>query len=528
MKKALFNYDSNENMYIADDLISYTDGSEKFFIDLFSSAGLADIDDETALTPHIKDWPTRYHLSPERINVIRPFFELLNAAGNVLEIGAGMGAITRWLGKKFAHVDCIEGNINRAKALRARTRDIGNVDVYAGNAMKANLNDNEYNLATLIGVLEYIPYYSSSTPEASVVDFLRNINKTLADDGILIISIENKFGLKYLSGCVEDHNETLFSGIMDYPFKSALTFGRNELESLIEKAGFKNIQFYHAYPDYKMPLSVFRECDDIYNLNPDIFWPEQIRDNVPRTNLFFEPLAIESMFKERMVHYFSNSFIVLCSKSESVNLKTDWIFKKWSKAEIKPCYRLSVAIFPDKNEGYRVERKRLNDLKDDNVHFSMNLITNRKYLHGSPLIFEAYKSLMAKDEYKRFITLLLEIKLELMKNSIGKDHDGFHFVDGRFFDFTFWNLIRKNGKLVYFDNKWICKYALPVDYIMLRNVYYLLYRCADYKVVDDPNEFFRTTMFFLFPEFNQNRLTYLIELENNLTSNLQVVIDCTG
>jgi len=512
MKKSLFNYNAEENMYIAGDLISYTDGSEKFFIDLFNSINIADIDNELVLQPYMKDWVTRYHLSHERTGVISPFRELCNLEGSILEIGAGMGAITRWLGKNFAHVDCIEGNLDRAKALRARTRNMANVDVYSGNVIKTNLNDSEYDLVTLIGVLEYIPYYSNDSTATSTVEFLNNIQKTLTDNGILIIAIENKFGLKYLSGCVEDHNATLYSGIMNYPFKSARTFGRNELESLIRKSGFENVQFYHVYPDYKMPSSVFRECDEIYDLNPEIFWPQQIRDNVPRHHLLLEPLAMESIVKEKMNHFFSNSFIALCSKSADVNLKTDWIFQKWSDHAFKPYHQHSVTILPDKNGGYDVVKQRLNNVEYGNSLFSMRLM-NKKYVHGYPVVLEAYKALLARDDGKSIIALSSEIMRELLNVSLGKDKDGYDLVNGNFFDFTFWNLIRKNGKLIYFDDKWNYKQPLPVDFIMFRNMIHILGRCDDYAIVNNRSNFTASIMQTLFPNFTQNRLSYLAGLE---------------
>jgi|GEM_PF-4610653 len=45
----------------------------------------------------ITDWPTNYHLNPRRANLMRPLRDVLK--GSILEIGAGTGAITRFLGE---------------------------------------------------------------------------------------------------------------------------------------------------------------------------------------------------------------------------------------------------------------------------------------------------------------------------------------------------------------------------------------------------------------------------------------------
>src|SRR5210317_759869 len=59
--------------------------------------GAADVSvTSVELIGHCTDWPTRYHLSSQRANLLRPFEEQL-VGKQILEIGAGCGAITRYL-----------------------------------------------------------------------------------------------------------------------------------------------------------------------------------------------------------------------------------------------------------------------------------------------------------------------------------------------------------------------------------------------------------------------------------------------
>ena len=82
----------------------------------------------TELRQHCTDWPSLYHLSGTRANIMRPFENILK--GDILEIGAGCGAVTRYLGECGANVLALEGSPRRAAIARSRTRDLENVTVF--------------------------------------------------------------------------------------------------------------------------------------------------------------------------------------------------------------------------------------------------------------------------------------------------------------------------------------------------------------------------------------------------------------
>jgi len=78
--------------------IAYSDGDEveqriASIINEASDLGVL----SSELRQHCTDWPSLYHLSGTRANILRPFENDLH--GDILEIGAGCGAITRYLGE---------------------------------------------------------------------------------------------------------------------------------------------------------------------------------------------------------------------------------------------------------------------------------------------------------------------------------------------------------------------------------------------------------------------------------------------
>jgi 2-polyprenyl-3-methyl-5-hydroxy-6-metoxy-1,4-benzoquinol methylase len=119
--------------------IAYNDGDESELRILNAIQNATEIDSlSDELEKHCIDWPSSYHLSKRRGNLLRPFSNSFKNM-SVLEIGSGMGAITRLLGESEAFVLALEGTSRRAQATRARTRDLDNVTVLSENGKTLKL-----------------------------------------------------------------------------------------------------------------------------------------------------------------------------------------------------------------------------------------------------------------------------------------------------------------------------------------------------------------------------------------------------
>jgi 2-polyprenyl-3-methyl-5-hydroxy-6-metoxy-1,4-benzoquinol methylase len=141
------------------------------------------------------DWPSSYHLSGVRANILRPFESELE--GDILEIGAGCGAITRYLGECGANVLALEGSLRRAAIARSRTHDQSNVAVVAERFDQFRI-ERKFDVITLIGVLEYAGLFAAH--EHPALAMLERVRSLLKPDGKLIVAIENQLGLKYFAG----------------------------------------------------------------------------------------------------------------------------------------------------------------------------------------------------------------------------------------------------------------------------------------------------------------------------------------
>ena len=103
-------------------------GEQRIAAIVRGAADLSSTSDE--LAAHRDDWIERYHLSRERANVVRCLDIPDDCA--VLEIGAGCGAVTRYLGEVAGAVDALEPTPERAAVARARTHDLASVELFVG------------------------------------------------------------------------------------------------------------------------------------------------------------------------------------------------------------------------------------------------------------------------------------------------------------------------------------------------------------------------------------------------------------
>ena len=505
------------------DEIKYADGGEKYLYKIFKRKKYTDPFD---LHRYIKDWPSKYHLTVERISIIHSVQEILDKNSKVLELGAGTGAITWYLAENFKKIDAIEGSSVRSMILKERTKRYKNVDVLTADITKVDYPKNFYDIITLIGVLEYIPFYSEEPPEKSVNNFLKKIYNTLSEKGILIIAIENKLGAKYFSGCKEDHNNVLFSGIIDYPFKSPITYSRFELENILKNAGFSNIQFYHLLPDYKIPKVFIREDEEFYEINPSGIWRGNFVDySGSRAYLFSDSLFIENTLKSRTFFQFSNSFLVLASKSTDINLKTKWIMRKyWNQFRTKKEYHHFVDVIKNEKEDKIYVRKTplySSDVKTKNNVIDFRLI-DQEWIKGTSVYIKAMKSLFSNNS-NEFYTINNRLLEELIKRFSTGSHDleGYPLVSGEALDFTYWNLKEdKNGNWFFFDRKWVFKDNIPADFVLFRNLYHLWEEYEPFSKDTNKVDFILSNIRLLFPNYTISRLNHNMDMENLFQSTL--------
>jgi GT2 family glycosyltransferase/SAM-dependent methyltransferase len=459
------------------DPFNYSDGdeTENYLLRIIEEAA-----DLSISSPHwnqyIIDWPAKYHLSPQRADLLRPFQDSFKDK-SVLEIGCGCGAVTRFLGETGATVTALEGSTRRCRITAARCRDLPNVRVVCDNFQDFHTND-KYDNIVLVGVLEYSNMFIDGVHSAR--ELLRMAKSMLKPGGSLIIGIENKLGLKYWAGAPEDHVGKPYFGIENrYDDHTPQTYGRVELENLLHSAGLVNTEFLYPFPDYKLPSIILREKSMQANL------PAPANLIIPATDHpqfksyhpnFVTDRAWKEVINNALTPDMANSFLVVASGHPATSLLPAETLAYIYSSGRYPTYR-KANTFVQTEAGTIIKRALINEGYPARETAGLQqVIKDEDYIPGT-IYFLGFQDIISKAGWT--IEQLVEwcapyykyaMKLSMQSGRVS-------MINGSFLDLTPFNLIKTPyGELKHFDQEWVTGDQLPLRYIIFRGLYFCFSR----------------------------------------------------
>lgn len=304
--------DPRSGVLLLGDSLPYLDHAEEELLAAMREAGdRSSSSDE--LARKIVDWPTRYHLSRLRTNLLRPL--RLEPGMRVLDAGAGTGVLSRYLGELGMEVLALEGNIERARVAQARCEALSNVTVACGPLQALDDRDG-FDVVLLCGVLEYAASIVGGGDGAP--ELLAAAGRLLRPTGALVIAIENQLGLKYLLGYPEDHLGRAFVGLEGYPGPAGVrTWARASLRAMLEQGGFAEQRWLYPFPDYKLPTVLLDdrlyERDDVVRVVDQVV-REPARDYAHAPVMRANARRVHRSFLEAgLGREVANSFLVVAS-----------------------------------------------------------------------------------------------------------------------------------------------------------------------------------------------------------------------
>jgi cyclopropane fatty-acyl-phospholipid synthase-like methyltransferase len=508
MKK--YTYDKVNNIYINEygKSLKYSDGTEEE--KKLKSIVEKNIDLSTFssdLPMEMNSWPTEYHFSRKRHLVIRQFD--IKKGDTVLELGSGCGSVTRYLAEIGAEVTSVEGTEARAAVNGIRCKEFKNVEIFVDNINEFN-TEKKFDWILMIGVLEYSPKYSNY--EEPVLEYLNTVHKFLKPEGNFVLAIENKIGIKYLNGATEDHNGKPFFGPEDlYDGKDITTWGKKELDSNLRKSGFKSIDFYSSFPDYKLPTLLINESSDKENKfrTEELLHYMKSHDYTGNDRRFFEEsFFVSSLRKNGLLSNFANSFVVLCSNLEGAKSKSQLADYYSIGRKKKFC---THTLFERENNSIVVRKELMYkseeppqfecELFDKKIiKFSQVINSKSEYLNGTLLGYKFSKAVKRSniDEIHQCLNIWINHLLNNFNfydknsgeqiNKIGQLETNLSetYIEGSAVDCGMHNIVVDGDIAKSFDLEWQANKPIPFAWVLCRNIMVSLRE--NYKIMANINK----------------------------------------
>jgi SAM-dependent methyltransferase len=420
------------------------------------------------LAKEITDWPSQYHFSSARHNLLRHL--RLGRETSVLELGAGCGAINRQLGESAGDVWAVEGSRTRAACAAARTRDLPNVRVFCSDFQKIDPG-RQFDVVTLIGVLEYSPVFFKA--ENPFLECLKLARSLLRPDGVLVLAIENQLGLKYFCGAPEDHTGKPFDGVQDlYRSHGVQTRGRGDLINVLRDAGFPSTQFQYPFPDYKLPAWVLtRRAFETPEFDPVAILRlvQSFHDGKPVRFNADERRIRAVLNRNGLLEELANSFLVLAGESDARSLHR--------AEELSPPNLLAAGYTTGRQQGFNTQTKMVIESSGEITVQKSALSANHKSLsaevehlecvepyHTGPQLDQLIVDALTRDgidaalvQLRRWVDFLIAHGLEVRdQNDIYEST-----LKPEFFDCNPRNLIATASGLQPIDLEW--RYLKPLS-----------------------------------------------------------------
>lgn len=462
---------------------------------------------------NLNSYPVLYHLSHLRENILNwyPF----NSEGSVLEIGAGCGAITGLLCDRLKRVVSVDLSKRRSKINFERNSTRDNLEIFVGNFNEMSF-DTKFDYIILNGVFEYAISFTDGCQPYEI--FLNYIKTFLKPNGIILIAIENRLGLKYFAGAREDHTGRFFSGINDYEDTDFVkTFTKGELINILKVCELTNYKFYYPYPDYKFPNEIFTD----YSINSGKYGKKYSVFDAERLQLFLEDRVNSTLANEGIMQYFANSFLIEVGM-QGTEL-SDVIYAKLSNDRNKE-YRIATVL--EKNNDYEIAvKKALTDESRkhiENLNNNSNSIVNEKIKNLSgvykdtkityPLLKNVTVSdkiahYTQKNEKGKILKLLKKIHSYMFSEMVKTDKyctEGFKNIFGNESIQTTFNCVKpanidlicdnifigENDQFIIIDTEWVFDILIPSEFIMWRLIHDLYENISELRLVVDKDELF--------------------------------------
>lgn len=245
-----------------------------------------------------KGWDFFYHLSLLRTAVLNWYD--FSKDGNVLEVGSGCGAVTGLLCDRFQRVDAVDKSSVCTEILKKRFSGRKNLNIFT-EQIENFASEVKYDYIVAVDFIEDF--------EGDLETLIIQLRRLLTEEGVLLISARNKYGLKYLCGALDENIKVPFDTINGY----TKYYSKSDLEKYLSHSNFSKIKFYYPLPDHSFAQAVYTdEYLPVGSIRDRVvsYYPNQ------STLIMLEDNLYDEIVNTGTLPFFSNSYLVECSMGE--------------------------------------------------------------------------------------------------------------------------------------------------------------------------------------------------------------------
>lgn len=163
-------------------------------------------------------------------------------------------------------------------------------------------------------------------PEAVLASWL----KYLSTDGVLLMTMNNRFGIRYFCGDKDPYTWKSFDGVDNYRYSylndlrqvrpkevfNGRCYDKNGIINIITKAGAVNYKFFGVFPGLEKPsYFINEEYDPKENISTRVT-PVY---NSTHSIIIDEKMLYSALQKNGMIHQMANAFLIECSKQKKLS-----------------------------------------------------------------------------------------------------------------------------------------------------------------------------------------------------------------
>ncbi len=475
-------------------------------------------------------WTEFLHLSKRRESLLA-WYDFLPHA-EVLEVAAGFGALTGLLCRRAGHVTVTERSVFRAEIIAKRYHYIENLDIYAGDLLDLKFNK-KFDYIVLAGILEL---QGDGSPELlPYIKYLEKVKKLLKPCGKILISVDNRLGLKYFCGEKFQYSGKSFSALNAEFMSRGYNFSKAELVTILKEAKLNFYKFYYPLPDYRFPQIIYSEK----------FLPtESIGERLKPYYLNKEGLILseKNLYKDIIENHIfecmANSFFIECSIENNLS-KIDFATvtadrgKEWSSVTcIRGKQSVEKRSFFGNTKGIRNLIENLDRLGKRGID-----VISYEYKNGimtmpfvaAPVLGDYLRKLSMEDRDQIFhvfdklwdCILRSSDQIDIDKNVLLKRNKIIDYgpvLETVYLEMMPMNCFFENDKFLFFDQEFT-KDNYPAKYPLFRAIHYSGSYIDHIVSVEELKERYRFSEA-LWNIFISEEMNFLQEVHNDIESNL--------